>query len=188
MEVGQVQVSVHCVTVGFAREDLQRRLACCILQLQLLQTSIKYEKRALPTSARQLRPSNACGDSMACSMAHLALSRAHPCCPRRQPSRARADSPTLLHLLLTVIGRHACFLGFAPPQLFMALLMSLLTNSRTEHHALRAAIEFCSVSMSRTRCGAAKPHACRWNSMRRACTLCMQMMGVARADGLYGHG
>lgn len=26
MEVGQVQVSVHCVTVGFAREDLQRRL------------------------------------------------------------------------------------------------------------------------------------------------------------------
>ena len=39
-----------------------------VLQLQLLQTSIKYEKRALPTSARQL-PSNV-GDS-GCSMAHL---------------------------------------------------------------------------------------------------------------------
>ena len=96
--------------------------------------------------------------------------------------------PDPLHLLLTGIGRHACFLVFARPQLFMALLMSLLTNSRTEHHVLRAAIEFCSVSMSRTRCGTAKAHAHEWNSMRRAATLCMPVMGVARADGLYGHG
>ena len=108
--------------------------------------------------------------------------------PASQAIASARREPDPLHLLLTVIGRHACFLGFARPQLFMALLMSHLTNSRTEHHVLRAAIEFCSVSMSRTRCGADKPHACRWNSMRRAATLCMPVMGVARADGLYGHG
>ena len=33
--------------------------------------------------------------SMACSMGNLALSRAQPCHPRRQPSRARAEHPML---------------------------------------------------------------------------------------------
>ena len=149
---------------------------------------VAREKRALPTSARQLHPSNACGDSMACATGSPGAQPSSPMLPASPAIAGARREPDPLHLLLTVIGRHACFLGFAPPQLFMALLMSLLTNSRTEHHALRAAIEFCSVSMSRTRCGAAKAHACRWNSMRRAATLCMPVMGVARADGLYGHG
>ena len=95
--------------------------------------------------------------------------------------------PDPLHLLLTGIGRHTCFLGLSCPQLFRALPALLQYNRRTLHHVERAPIEFCGVSMSRTRCGADKPHACRWNTMRRAATLCMPVMGVARADGLYGH-
>ena len=92
-------------------------------------------------------------------------------------------APDTLHLLLTVIGRRLCFGTFPVSQSSMALLMSLLTNSGTEHHVLRAAIEFCSASMSRTRCGAEKAHACRWNSNALSSTLCMPVMVVARAGG-----
>ena len=95
-------------------------------------------------------------------------------------------APDTLYLLLTVIGRHASFCFVWAPKLFRALPALLQYNTRTLHHVERAPIEFCGVSMSRTRCGADKPHACRWNTMRRAATLCMPVMGVARADGLYG--
>ena len=39
--------------------------------------------------------------------------------------------PDPLHLLLTGIGRHACFLGFARPQLFRAMPTPLQCNPRT---------------------------------------------------------
>ena len=97
-------------------------------------------------------------------------------------------APETLYLLLTVIGRHACFCFVWAPQLFRALPALLQYNRCTHHHVERAPIEFCGVSMSRTRCGVDTMYACRWNSMRRATTLCMPVMDVARAGGLYGHG
>ena len=48
--------------------------------------------------------------------------------------------PDPLHLLLTVIGRHACFLGFARPQLFRALPALLQCDPRTHHNVVRAGI------------------------------------------------
>ena len=49
-------------------------------------------------------------------------------------------APDTLHLLLTGIGRHACFLGFARPQLFRAMPTPLQCNPGTLHQVERAGI------------------------------------------------
>ena len=55
----------------------------------------------------------------------------------------------------------------------------------TAGHSVLLQISYCKAVAL---CGHDTSDAHRWNSMRRAATLCMPVMGVARADGLYGHG
>ena len=96
--------------------------------------------------------------------------------------------PDPLHLLLTGIGRHAshCFCllhsssGLCPRY-------SNTIGARSTMWSVRVLLQI-SYCKAVALCGHDKPTACRWNSMRRAATLCMLVMGVARADGLYGHG
>ena len=63
-------------------------------QLQVLQKADECEKSFSDGAPSPYRPVHVRA-SMACSMGNLALSRAHPCHPRRQPSRARAEHPIL---------------------------------------------------------------------------------------------
>ena len=58
----------------------------------------------------------------------------------------------------------------------------------TQHHVVSARIASGSYVQARGVQGTCAKNCARWNSMRRATTLCMPVMGVARADGLYGHG
>ena len=159
-----------------------------VLQLQLLQTSIKYEKRALPTSTRQLCPSNACGDSTRLfhgspgaqpSSPMLARVASHRWrAQRARPSPPAADGNWSTRLL--------CFpAGCLKP---MALPTPLQCNPGTHHHVVSAGIASGSYVQARGVQGTCAKNCARWNSMRRATTLCMPVMGVARADGLYGHG
>ena len=90
---------------------------------------------------------------------------------RHSPPGADDDWSTRLALL------------FAASQSSMALPTSL-------HHAGCTLHPACQLLLGKpVACWVhAKPHAHQWNSMRRAATLCKPVMGVARADGLYGHG
>ena len=63
----------------------------------------------------------------------------------------------------------------------------LQCNPGTHHSVVSAAIASGSYVQARGVQGTCAKNCARWNSMRRAATLCMPVMGVARADGLYGH-
>ena len=70
----------------------------------------------------------------------------------------------------------------------MALPTPLQCNLGTHTRVVSATIASGSYVQARGVQGTCAKNCARWNSMRRAATLCMPVMGVARADGLYGHG
>ena len=95
--------------------------------------------------------------------------------------------PDPLHRLLTVIGRRACFLLFARPQLFTAMLLLLQSAQCTLTIEERALSTFQqSKGKPMACCGDAKTSCASVEFYAQSCaTLCKPVMGVARADGLY---
>ena len=99
-------------------------------------------------------------------------------------------APDTLHLLLTVISRRACFLGFARPQLFRAMPTPLQCNPGTRHQVERAGIASLTQGHAHGVLWSCKSScvSVEFYAQTRAATLCKPVMGVARADGLYGDG
>ena len=102
---------------------------------------------------------------------------------RGRAQRARPSPPAVDGNWST---RRLCFpAGCLKP---MALPTPLQCNPRTQHHVVSARIASGSYVQARGVQGTCAKYCALVEFYAQSCTLCMPVMGVARADGLYGHG